>query len=139
MRKTLLFLCLIAISACSTTAGRNQTVDFRHFVREFFNNEEFQAAHTQYPLEVVSYTGDYEISSALVSKADRTFYKGPAYFQCEQNCFDIMTYDNFAKSQRDSGERVLAFKGVSNGINSSMYFRLIDDEWYLVKVEDFNN
>ena len=70
---------------------------------------------------------------------DWSFYEGPADFQCDQNCYDIMVYDGFDKRQRDSGQRVLAFEGVSNGINSSMYFRLIDGKWWLVKIEDFNN
>ena len=114
-------------------------MDFRHFVREFFGSEAFQAAHTRFPLEVVSWTGDSEVASIFVSKADWEFYKGPAYFQCEQECYDIMIYDDFTKKQSDSGERVLAFEGVSNGINSSMYFRLTDGKWYLVKIEDFSN
>lgn len=50
-----------------------------------------------------------------------------------------MIYDNFGKRQRASGERVLTFEGISNGINSSMYFRLIDGKWHLVKIEDFDN
>ena len=50
-----------------------------------------------------------------------------------------MIYDNFRKSQSESGERILAFEGISNGINSSMYFRFTDGKWYLVKIEDFDN
>ena len=139
MYRALLYLSLILISACSSTSGRSQTIEFRHFIRDFFGGEDFQAAHTQFPLEVVSWTGDSEVTSTSVTRIDWEFYKGPAYFQCEKNCYDIVIYDDFAKSQSDSGERVLAFEGISNGINSSMYFRLTNGKWYLVKIEDFNN
>ena len=139
MRKAILSMSLILISACSGMSGRSQTIDFRGFVRDFFNSEDFQASHTQFPLEIVSWTGDREFSSTFVTENEWPFYEGPADFQCDESCYDIMIYDDFDKRQRDSGERVLAFEGVSNGINSSVYFRLTDGNWYLIKIEDFNN
>jgi len=50
-----------------------------------------------------------------------------------------MVYDDFSKTQKASGERVLAFEGVGNGINSSLYFRLIHGRWILIKAEFFDN
>lgn len=140
MRFAAYFSLLVALIGCASNAGRSQTVDFRVFVREFFSSEDFQADHIRFPLESV--TLDYETSdftSEFISKAEWNFAKGPAYFECEKSCYDIMIYDTFSKHQESSGKRVLAFEGAQNGINSSMYFQLVDGKWYLVKVEDFNN
>jgi len=139
MPKAIYVVILMMISGCSGVSGRSQTMDFRDFVREFFRSEDFQASHIHFPLEVISWTGDGGVSSTFVTENEWSFYEGPAYFQCNESCYDIMIYDDFDKRQRDSGERVLAFEGVSNGINSSVYFRLTDGNWYLIKIEDFNN
>lgn len=60
------------------------------------------------------------------------------YYQCQTDCYDLIIYDNFEKTQRESSERVLSFEGVNNGINSSLYFKRFNGQWYLVKYEEFD-
>ena len=129
----------LLLSACAATSGRDQTTDFRHFIRDFFRDEEFQLAHVDFPVTVLAWGGDSDVQASSISRTEWVPYKAPAFCDCEQNCYDIMIYDSFPKTQRATDERVLAFEGISNGINSSLYFRLIGGRWMLVKVEEFDH
>ena len=139
MRNLAVCAAWLLLSACAATSGRDQTGDFRHFIREFFRDEEFQLAHVDFPVTVLTWTGESDVQTSSISRAEWVPLKGPAFYDCEQSCYDIMMYDGFSKTQDATGERVLAFEGISNGINSSLYFRLMGDRWMLVKVEDFDH
>ncbi|GAA5526193.1 hypothetical protein Maes01_02788 [Microbulbifer aestuariivivens] len=144
MRFITLFIAVLMISGCASKPSITQTVEFRHFVRDFFNIEEYQKKHVQFPLEVVYYSyNEDEFDAVLLSKhiteKDWKHYEGPDYYRCESNCFDLVIYDDFQRTHKESNERVLSFEGVSNGINSSLYFKRINGQWYLVKHEQFDN
>lgn len=53
-----------------------------------------------------------------------------------QNSFRTQVYDNFKMKMRNTGERVVHYEGIENGINYSMYFKLVGRKWYLVKIID---
>lgn len=144
MRFVALFLGVLMISGCASRPNITQTVEFRHFVRDFFKIEEHQKNHVQFPLEVVYYSydedeSDFVLTSRYIKNEDWKHYKGPDYYQCDTSCFDLVIYDNFEKKHKENNERVLSIEGVSNGINSSLYFKKIDGQWYLVKHEQFDN
>lgn len=129
--------------AQQANAGVTQTLEFRHFIRYFFKDELYQKAHVKFPLEVVTLTYSEELNdivpaSKFISEQDWKAYKGPDYYQCQTDCYDLIIYDNFEKTQRESSERVLSFEGVNNGINSSLYFKNFNGQWYLVKYEEFD-
>jgi hypothetical protein len=121
----------------------SQTSEFRLFIRDFFNNESYQKAHIQFPLQVIYYTYNADQmpvqTSKWIRKQEWQYYPGPAYYQCAMNCFDIVIYDSFRKYHHPSNERVLSFEGVDNGINSSLYFKRINGQWYLVKDEQLDD
>ena len=52
--------------------------------------------------------------------------------------YHVQIYDNFAQTLRDSSERVVAFEGMESGIRVSLFFRLVENKWFLVKIEDFS-
>lgn len=144
MRVIALSIAVFALLGCASKTNLSQTVDFRHFVRDFFKNEKYQKEHVQFPLEVIYFTYeedefDSSLQSKFITEEEWIHYPGPNYYYCERNCFDLVIYDSFEKSHEDSNERVLSFEGISNGINSSLYFRKIGDQWYLVKHEQFDN
>lgn len=145
MHKTFFLLPILLLAACATGPDNNrQTVDFRHFVRDFFQSPDFQLSRIRFPLEVISYQyengdGDPALVIDHISEDEWTFLPGPDFYQCDSDCYDIVIYDNFAKQHTDSGERVLSFEGVNNGINSSLYFTLQDGGWQLVRHEQFDN
>ena len=121
----------------------DQTVEFRHFIRQFFASEAYQREHVVFPLEMQAYaydeeSMDLELIAKRIRREDWRFYEGPDHYRCQTNCFDIMIYDSFQKTHRESNERVLSFEGVENGINTSLYFERRDGSWYLVKIEQFD-
>ena len=144
MRIIIYYLGVLIISGCASKANIPQTVEFRHFIRDFFKHEAFQKSHIQFPLAVVYFSyneneSDSVLSTKFINKDEWRHYGGPRYYQCERNCFDLVIYDDFKKSHSESNERVLSFEGINNGINSSLYFRKINGRWYLVKHEQFDN
>ena len=119
-----------------------QTIDFRHFLYEFFNDSEFQIKHVKDPYLYIYYSSDEMDAGLLKENRNLSTWEhliGPEHYRCKQNCFDLVIYDNFDNRHKESGERTLAFEGVENGINEVLYFELIDSEWYLVKYESLSN
>jgi hypothetical protein len=104
---------------------------FREFASSFFTDSTYQSLRISYPLlQVTLNMNTLEDDTVRVNEGNWTFtdfgYLSPSYA--------IQTYDNFQKSLRPSGERVISFEGIENGINLSLYFRLINHQWYLVKI-----
>jgi len=119
-----------------------QTIDFRIFLYKFFNDSKYQSEHIKFPYQYVHFSSDEEDANLVTDyreKIDWTYMEGPDQYRCKQNCFDLVIYDNFQQKHKKSGERVLVFKGVENGINEALYFKYIDSEWYLVKYESLSN
>lgn len=139
-----LLLTLLLASCASPPADNRQTADFRGFVRDFFADPEFQKQHIRFPLVTVSLcynddTADLEPVVDQLSASHWVFMPGPDVYRCENDCFDIVIYDSFARRHRDSGERVLSFEGAGNGINSALYFAWQDQRWQLVRFEQLDD
>ena len=144
IRSASLILGLALVAGCASTPANNQTTEFRHFVRDFFADPQFQIAHVRFPLEQLAYDysdedDDFVLTRQYISRDDWEHLPGPDFYRCQTDCYDLVIYDSFDKRHRPSDERVLAFEGVSNGINSSLYFQRVSGEWLLVKYEQFDN
>lgn len=131
------------MSSCIGKPNLEQTVEFRLFLRDFFKKQEFQKQHIQFPLEINYYSYDESVSDIAVltkriKEDEWEHYESPDHYRCEVDCFDLMIYDSFKKEHKETGERVLSFEGVENGINSSLYFKKIKGQWYLVRHEQFD-
>jgi len=141
MKNRLLIIALLFSSSFSY-GGSSQTIAFRHFLYDFFQDPEFQINHVANPYTYTTTSGD-EVQSQLVSTPKNLdnwkHLEGPEHYRCNKNCYDLMIYDNFDKKHKESGERVLAFEGVKNGIYEMLYFKLTGSEWFLVKYESFSN
>ena len=140
MNKTLAPWMLIALLAAPLTAHAE---DFRTFVWRFFNDPEFQISRVEFPIAVVTVEDDpVKVLVAKEKKLLKSEWKhlpGPEHFRCKKSCYDIVFYDNFDRKFRDSSERIIAFEGVNNGINSALFFRHKDGKWMLVKWDDQSN
>ena len=135
---------LIALLSPFHTFGGSltQTIDFRHFLYKFFNDAEYQVRHVSFPYTYVHYSSDEEDAELVTEKRQMNEWqhlKGPDHYRCKRNCFDLVIYDSFRSKHKESGERVLSFEGVENGINEVLYFKLIESEWYLVKHDSLSN
>jgi hypothetical protein len=113
--------------------------DFRSFIREYLNNAEFQKTRTKFPLVHISRSGDESFVTRKIKASQWEKLSGPEHFDCKQSCFDSVVYDTFEKHPlRKTGQRVFSLEGVENGINVSLYFQLINGQWFLVRYEDLS-
>jgi hypothetical protein len=141
MRNLIIFFTLL-LPISSSFGEVPQTIEFRSFLYDFFQEPDFQINHISNPYTYASFSSDEEDADlvTVIKNLDNWKHlKGPEHYRCKKNCFDLMIYDNFDKKHIESGKRVLAFEGVENGINSTLYFELINNEWFMVKYESFNN
>ena len=61
-------------------------------------------------------------------------YQG-LYYQCDS----IATiYYDFRRSFEDTDIRILNINGVENGINVAYTFKRIDNQWFMIKYEDYS-
>ena len=138
MKNLSLWIILASLVGCSTIGDQQQTVEFRIFIRGFFNDPTYQISHLRFPVEYVHYQTD-EPDSVLITtylkKKDWEYFKGPDIYRCKSNCYDIIIYDNYQRRLKGNNKRVLSFEGVDNGIDTALYFEFIDGEWFLVKYE----
>jgi hypothetical protein len=133
-----LLLCL-----CSPGVSAGTEEDFQTFLRSFFTDPQFQRQRVRFPLEWQELVENkdpagepFVMRTTRKTAAGWQHLKGPAYFDCKTSCYDLVTYDNFKQQESPSKERVLAFKGVGNGIQLAFYFRQIDGRWMLVRYVD---
>lgn len=126
-------------------AGRQCRAEenFQTFLRSFFTDPQFQQQRVRFPLEWQELVENKDpAGEPFVMRTTRKtagswqHLKGHAYFDCRTSCYDLVTYDNFKRQESSSKERVLAFKGVDNGIQLAFYFRQIDGKWMLVRYVD---
>lgn len=143
MRKFIFCALVSLLFGCTSPNPSNQqTIDFRHFLRLFFSDEAFQISHVQFPVTLISLSGEEDdepaITTSYIAEDQWRFLPGPDYYQCSVDCYDLVIYDNFDKVHRTTGERVLAFEGVNNGIHSALYFKWMNGRWTLVKFEQLD-
>jgi len=116
---------------------------FHRFLREFFNDAEFQKNHIRFPVKTVAWdvneAGDdlFEATS-MMDREEWDFRAGPAYFRPTQNEVDILVHDNFERTVRPTGKRVVTFRGVGNGISIAAYFVAEEGSWMLVEWVDLS-
>jgi len=132
--KATFFLLLILLA--QSVYSQKDREDFQSFCSNFFSDSTTQRERVKYPLKHVVYNQDQDsFDTTLVSKKSWLF----SDFGFWTNNYNVKVYDSFAKKLRDSGERVLSFEGVENGINMSLYFKLVAGKWYLVLWEDLSD
>jgi len=137
--QTLLFVTLTSLSfSASSISEKNES--FASFIWRFFKYSDFQINRIEFPVEILRFVDELKslrpvLGKEQINKNEWKHILGPKHFGCQRNCFDINVYDNFEKKLNNTGKRVLSLEGVENGINSSYYFKLKENKWYLVKIE----
>ena len=142
MKAKILSIILLLFSMSVVGVENAQTSTFRVHLHRFFNDAEYQKSHISFPYTFIHPESEDEeaiLISEEITSREWQFMKGPDNFCCSENCFDLIIYDSFEKKHEDSGERVLSFEGVENGIYELLYFKLINNEWYLIKHESLSN
>ncbi len=120
----------------ATAQPKETHVDFGWFLYKFFNDRAFQLQRVQFPLKKERLRLGEGTVIEHIAKTDWQHLSGPSMYHCKLDCFQTVIYDNFRRQMRNSGERVLSYEGLGNGILESLYFRLIDGKWMLVRWDD---
>jgi hypothetical protein len=138
MRTTLIvaLIHLFALLQVSCTT-KNETENFRDFLVQFSSDVNFQKSRLKFPLEYVKLTEDFDKKHRIEIEDKRWEFENIFY---SAGCSEMYpeVYDNFDLKLKDSGERVLAWKGIENGVAVFYYFKKINDKWFLVKKEDLS-
>lgn len=132
----MVFLVFLAASffPVVTMAGANES--FGEFLSQFLTSKDFQISRIQFPLEsLVGELGDDGEWVQTKNHLLRSEWEFTDFGYYDQSLAP-QVYDNFEKKLRDTGERLLEFKGTESGIRFYLYFERIKGKWYLVKMED---
>jgi hypothetical protein len=136
-------LVALLLGFCALGASAETGESFQRFLRSFFTDTEFQRQRVSFPLEWQELVNNTNPAGEpfITRKTRKTsvnwqHIKGPVFFDCKTDCYDLVTYDNFKSKDSNSSERVVAFEGVGNGIQRSLFFRRINGKWMLVRYVD---
>lgn len=134
MRNKIIVVVLI-IQGLISCESKEKPEDFREFLVHFSSKSDFQVTRIKFPLESISLTEDMDATKT--NMLNRTDWKYENIFY-GKGCSEIypQVFDNFEMKLKESDERVLAWRGIENGIAIFYYFKLIDGKWFLVKKED---
>jgi hypothetical protein len=127
--KKIMFLMIVIIQF---GLSQNQKEGFGIFYDKFFRDSTFQISRIVFPLKWHCESPTYDSKDSLIEKANWVYSNYSVY----KNEFNIQIYDNFQKNFRNTNERLVSFEGVECGINLNLYFKLIHNKWYLVKIID---
>lgn len=102
---------------------------FIDFLRLFSEDSIYQKEHVLFPLKEYSLNNDYETVSQDVNK------ESWKHFNLINEIEDLIYLTNI-----DSKNvfRNIYYRGISNGIMIKFTFKRIQEEWYLVKAEDYS-
>ena len=134
MKNKIIAITLIIYCLTSCTS-KEKPEDFREFLVQFSSKRDFQLTRIQFPLESLSLTEDLDATKTNMIKREDWKFENIFY---GKGCSEIypQVFDNFEMKLKESDERVLAWRGIENGIAIFYYFKLIDGKWFLVKKED---
>jgi hypothetical protein len=126
---------LVVLSATTYSPGQRKSEDFRDFIHSYVADSVFQRQRTYYPLPWIRFNTDSNRYDTTYVAEDEWTYGDFGFYAPR---YAVQMYDNFERVLRPTGQRVVSFEGLENGINMSLYFKLTKGKWYLVKVVDLS-
>lgn len=132
-----LIILLVSLSFFVSCNTYKEEENFRTFLGKFSVNEGFQIERIQFPIEIIELNED--LTGTVTSSINRDKWEHKYLFY-SKSCNEIFpqVFDNFEGELRKSGKRLLAWKGIENGIAEFYYFELKSGKWYLIKVENLS-
>lgn len=116
---------------------REEHEKFREFLGNFSGDTMFQLNRIQFPLQIVLLDENY--TNYVHKKIDKKdWIHENIYFSLSCNEIFPQVYYDFEMDSEQSPERVVAWRGIDNGIAIFYYFKLIGGKWFLVKKEDYS-
>jgi hypothetical protein len=132
----MIFPVLVAAFLFPAATMADARESFGDFISKFLISKDFQISRIQFPLEsLVGELGDDGEWVQTKNHLLRSEWEFTDFGYYDQSLAP-QVFDNFEKKLRDTGERLLEFKGTESGILFSLYFERIKGTWYLVKMVD---
>lgn len=119
------------INIKSSTIDKLSEIEFINFIIKFSNDTIFQKTHIKFPLSHAYADADldYETVNDTLTK-DKW-----KHVRLTNDLNNLMILDfNIIKNNY----RNIYYRGVENGIQMRYFFNKIDNEWKLIKIEDFS-
>ncbi len=129
---------LLLISAMIPPPTSAQPESFTHFLSLFCTDEEFRLERVVWPVEVeyLDYDNDLAVVTEQLDVDEGAKWLRLSYEQCFDGNTTSQIYDNFDRTLRDTGQRVLHFTGNETGVSVAFYFEKREGRWYLVRFVD---
>lgn len=102
---------------------------FVDFLVKFSKDSIYQKSHILFPLEDYSLDDDYEIISQKIEKEKWS------HFNLVEEIESLLFFENI-----DSNNvfRNIYYRGIGNGILIKLTFKRVNNDWFLVKTEDYS-
>jgi hypothetical protein len=124
------FLIKIAILKDSIDPSKE---DFYSFLSKFCKDSIFQKQRIKFPVEMVYLDNDFK---EVKENREQEKWK---FTRIYQSCDSIATtYFDFLRTFKDTDIRILEIEGVENGIAGQITFKRINNEWVMIKIEDYS-
>jgi len=131
LRQTM--FCGLLMLVCRPILAQEKPENFNEFVFKFLTDSTFQVHRIRFPLLTARLNLEtLSLDTLVESRISWRFLGNPHPNENSR----MQIYDNFERVLRQTGERVVSFEGIENGIDSSLYFKLIKGKWYLVRFVD---
>jgi hypothetical protein len=133
MKLPSLLIVIALVGSLWAAEGAGRSENFEDFFIEFMENAEYQKSRIQFPVLSLSFHMESDIAdSSFIDKAHWRFNE----FKSLRTGTQVRQFDNFARTTRDTDERVISLIGNDNGILFSYFFLRIEGRWFLVKILD---
>lgn len=106
-------------------------VDFLAFYEKFANDSIFQREHVAQDLNFITFDPDDEFKTVECAiSVDQWFAFKPELPTAE------LTQVNYGQDVSGDGDKIINFRGSSNGFNNTLVFKRKHDTWVLISFED---
>jgi hypothetical protein len=103
--------------------------EFVYFLMKFSEDSIYQKSHILFPLEDYSLDDDYQTISQKIEKEKWNHFNLVEEIESLLFLANIDSNNNF---------RNIYYRGVDNGILVKLTFKRVNNEWFLVKTEDYS-
>jgi hypothetical protein len=131
--RVFLFLIIQLVALCDGANAKSDE-EFLKFLTKFSSDKEFQIQRIKFPITKNSYTKDLKDT---VIKIESSRWQFVSLIQPKTESITDIGY-SFKDDNIASNQRVFSYIGIETGVNVKYFFKRINRQWYLVKIEDYS-
>lgn len=130
-------LCLSSLVLGCTQRSSPTCENFNQFLLQFSTDKNFQTSRIIFPLRVVVLNEEYSDTVETLIEENQWTHE---YIFFSKYCLEEypQVYHSHDIMNDQSTERVLAWRGLENGIAVFYYFKCHGGDWYLIRKDDLS-